>query len=387
MIPDMTDAAKVCLLGALTISVAAADSLTVVNAKLANVAVECGAHAYQSYMGGTCSGPGNPQQNFNGELGIGWTLASIPGDATGPGTTGGDGILGPDYVFDTPPFTGLPFGRAIFLQGADTEAGQTITGFVPGGAYTLEFYLGSRYANGSFDGNQTVEAIVDNRVIGTWALTSYTPFTLQTVPFAVTTGGSHIIRFAGTVTGDHTAFLSGVGIATTGGLAVNPSTGEPGIGLMAAAGGFAPLEAVDLVAYASTPVVIGAANADVNGNVSLTGHLPQTPFGACGLQAVGQSSGTVVSGIISLRPRASVNPSAGEIGSTVTLTGFGFAAGETVSLEWSTPDTSLGTATANKNGTISAQFAIPSGSTAGTDQVAARGQKTGASASAQITVQ
>jgi hypothetical protein len=127
----MSRLTQLLILGALTVLMAAAQSLTVVNGNLSNVAVMCGAHSYQSYMGGTCSGPGNPQQNFNVELGMGWTLPPLAGDANG-GEHGGDGVLGTDFVFDTPPFTGMPFSQAFFLQGADTVVAQVITGFVPG---------------------------------------------------------------------------------------------------------------------------------------------------------------------------------------------------------------------------------------------------------------
>jgi hypothetical protein len=382
----MSIAAKLYLLGALTLSIAAADSLTVVNANFANVAVQCSnGIAAQSYMGGTCAGPGNEQQDFNAAVGVGWTFASFPADAN-PSAHDGDGMTNPNTIFDPPSFAGLPFSRAAFLQGANTAIAQTITGFFPGGLYTLGFYLGSRYATGSFDGNQTVEAIVDSQVIGTWALTSYTPFTLQTIPFTVSTGGSHIIKFEGTVSGDHTAFLSGVSIATTGGLAVTPTTGEPGIGLVASAGGFAPLETVTLTAYASGPTVIGTATANTSGIAAFQGHVPQTPFGALGFVAAGQSSGTFRSGVMSLRPRLSVSPPNGTAGSTLTVTGFGFAAGEQVNLQWSNPQTLLGNATANKNGTFSAEVIIPTGAAAGTDRLSATGQRTGAAASTPVTV-
>jgi len=53
-----------------------------------------------------------------------------------------------------------------------------------------------------------VEALVDGVVIGTWALTSDTPFTLQTASFAVSTAGVHTVAFEGMALGDHTAFLS-----------------------------------------------------------------------------------------------------------------------------------------------------------------------------------
>ena len=378
----MSLATKVYVLGALTLSMASADSLTVVNPNFANVAVQCGTgYAYQSYTGGNCQGPGNPQQSFNTAVGAGWTWAALPSAGNG------DGVTDPNTNFDPPPFSGLPFSRAVFLQGATGALGQTITGFVPGGLYTLDFYLGSRYANACCDGNQAVEATIDGQVIGTWTLSSFTPFALQTASFNVASGGSHVLGFVGTTSGDHTAFLSGVSLGTTGGLTVTPSTGVPGIGVVVSASGFTPFETVNLFAYASTPAGIGTATADAGGVANVLGRIPQTPFGACGLQAVGQSSGTVASGIMSVRPRLSVSPNTGGVGSTVTVTGFGFAAGEEVGMEWLNPQTSLGIARANKSGTFSARFTIPSGATAGTDEVVAIGQRTGAVANAQITVQ
>lgn len=88
-----------------------------------------------------------------------------------------------------------------------------------------------------------------------------------------------------------------------------------------------------------------------------------------------------------MRPWLSAGPNSGAPGATVTVTGFGYAAGEAIGLGWSNPQTSLGSARANKNGSFSAQFAIPSGAAVGTDEVAARGQRTGSLAAAQITVQ
>ena len=98
---------------------------------------------------------------------------------------------------------------------------QEIDGFLAG-TYTLSFYLGSRYSTGD-DGNQTVEALTDGNVFGTWALSSYTPFTLETAPFTIDTDGTHTLEFMGINEGDHTAFLSGVSI-TPGGTTPEPSS-------------------------------------------------------------------------------------------------------------------------------------------------------------------
>ena len=177
----------------------------IVNANFGAVPITCGNdYAYQGTGG--CD---SPAQDFNSAPGFGWTLSTTHDqDYYGPGLTG------PDTAFDPPPFDGLPFTQAVLLQsgnGIISSVSQDINGFSPG-TYTVSFYLGSRYSGGD-DGNQTVEALIDGSVIGTWVLTSFTPFTLQSASFTVDTGGDHTLEFLGTnVSGDHTAFLSGVSI-------------------------------------------------------------------------------------------------------------------------------------------------------------------------------
>jgi len=56
-------------------------------------------------------------------------------------------------------------------------------------------------------------ALLNSSVVGTWALTSFTPFTLETAAFTASTG-SETLEFEGLATGDHTAFLSDVAIST-----------------------------------------------------------------------------------------------------------------------------------------------------------------------------
>jgi hypothetical protein len=195
-------------LGALTLSIASAGSLAIVNPNFSAVAVQCsGGYAYQSFMAKDC---GIPRQDFNKVAGAGWTLAPLT-----TATNGGTGVTDPDTALQPPLFTGLPFSQAAFLQGnQDAQFSQIIAGFVRDSQYTLSFYLGSRYSGGCCDGNQSVEAKIDGQVIGTWALVSYTPFTLETVNLTVASGGLHTLTFAGAASGDHTAFVSGVSIET-----------------------------------------------------------------------------------------------------------------------------------------------------------------------------
>lgn len=370
------------MLGALTLSIACADSLTIVNPNFSAVSVQCSnGYAYQSFMGGNCAGPLFTQQDFNSGLGIGWTFTYLPAGA------GGTGVTGPNTAFYPPPFTGLPFSRAAFLQGSNATLSQTIAGFVPRGLYTLSFYLGSRYSS-SFDGNQTVQVTIDSQVIGSWNLVSFTPFTLQTVAFSVAHGGSHTLKFAGAVSGDHTAFFSGLSIATASSLTVSPASGFPGIRVAVSAGGFAPSETVSVFGYGATPAAIGTATADASGNAIVEGRIPQTPFGKCGLKAIGHTSGTVASGTVSVTPRLLVNPKTGKVGDSISAGGLGFAAGEAVNVIWLSPATSLGSSTTDGNGSFPTLiFAIPSGVPPGSNAVIATGQRSGVIASAQITIQ
>ena len=384
---------KLGLIIVMTIPLALADSLNVVNANFQNVSVQCGqGYAYQSYMSGNCGAPGGPQQQFNSSVGIGWAFVSGPHSSTGPGNS--DGLTDPNTAFNPPSFTGLPFNRAAFLQGANTAFGQAISGFVPNGAYTLSFYLGSRFQDyigpdSSFDGNQTVEALIDGKVIGTWNLVTFTPFTLETINFTVPTGGSHILTFEGTATGDHTAFLSGVSIQTASNLSVNPTTTLPGFAITASAVGLTPGEKVYLAGYESaTPAFIGAGNADSTGAANVIGVIPQTPFGSYGVQLIGASSKNVFSGIVRIIRRAVVTPTTTSIGSQIKVEGFGFAADEPIYIVLSTQSTLLGSTVTQSNGSFPAvSVTIPTTATPGADTMYVIGQRSGAVESVQITVQ
>lgn len=172
---------------------------TVIDADFSVVPITCGSgFAYQIPTGVGC------QQGFNGAPGVGWTLT----------IENGIGLTAPNTIFNPPAFTGMPFGQALFLQGGPTSAFQSVGGFNAGTNYVLSFYLGSRYRRDSLvDGTQTVEAMVDSTVIGTWALASFTPFTLEQASFAVPTSGAHTLEFDTINSGDHTVFLSGVSIS------------------------------------------------------------------------------------------------------------------------------------------------------------------------------
>jgi len=195
------------LLILVTIAPAALAQINIVNFDFGAVPIAC-SNGY-AYEGPDLLCPyAGPEQNFNDTPGFGWTMGTRISQCCHPQQSldGGPGLTGPNTIFYPPPFDGLPFNQAVILQDAYTFVWQPVSGF-RAGSYTLSFYLGSRYST-LYDGNQTVQALIDSQVIGTWALSSYTPFTLETVSFSVNSGGTHTVEFRGINHGDHTAFVS-----------------------------------------------------------------------------------------------------------------------------------------------------------------------------------
>ena len=335
-------------------------------------------YAYQGLDGEDCNGPIAAQQNFNNTRGFGWTM--IPNDLSV--VKGGNGLTGPSTLFEPPSFHGFRFKQAAFLQGSYGALSQTIRGFSAGGRYILSFYLGSRYRSDSFDGNQTIQALIDQDVIGTWALASFTPFTLQRAAFSVSTGGDHTLKFVGMSLGDHTAFLSDVGIKTaTANLTISPSGGSPGALITLTGRGFAPNETI-LFQYSTggANFPLGSGIADTSGVFATTIPSAQAPSGGGFIRATGRSTGVIGTANFSTIPLLIINPSATMAGMTVIAQGFGFGAGESVEVYWSTPRLFVGTAKANREGSFhqatGLKFTIPAGAPAGTNLVTGKGQAT-----------
>ena len=194
------------LVAILTLAVNVVAQPTIVNFDFGAVPIVC-AGTGCAYQGPVfrCQFP-YPMQDFNSDPRFGWTLSFAKGVVTGNA-----GLTGPNSAFDPPSFNVLPFTQAVLLQNTGGSILQAVPGFTAG-TYTLSFYLGSR----AFWGDQVVEALIDGMVIGTWALTSGTPFTLVTAPFTVTTDGTHTVEFRGAkFPPDQTAFLSYVVITPT----------------------------------------------------------------------------------------------------------------------------------------------------------------------------
>ena len=189
----------------LFIAVSAFGQINIVNFDFGAVPVGC-SFTYEGPVP-SCSYP--PTQNFNASPGFGWTLGWVVARSGSP-LYGGVGLTGPNSEICPPSFDGMPFNQAVILQSRGFFVWQAVRGFTPG-SYTLSFYLGGRCILSA----QSVEAMVDGNVIGTWTVPVGMPFTLETASFTVSTDGIHVLEFMGTDPHDSSAFISYVVITPT----------------------------------------------------------------------------------------------------------------------------------------------------------------------------
>jgi len=125
------------------------------------------------------------------------------------------GLASPGSAFNVP---STPDGtQAAFLQGNGATVSQSIGGFDSSFLYTLNIWVGTRFAGGSYTGDAGVSFFIDGVQIGTTGiLTSFTPFTLYTIPFTVATSGAHTLSLTNVSNpGDNTSFVDDVSISAT----------------------------------------------------------------------------------------------------------------------------------------------------------------------------
>jgi hypothetical protein len=184
---------------------------------------------------------------------------------------------------------------------------------------------------------------------------------------------------------DHLASLAGAPPAT---LTLSPVAGVFRQTVGATGSNFGPLETVN-VSFDNSQLT--QVQSTAQGTFTAQFSVPQATFGTHTITAVGQTSHTTASALFTIKPVVALSPNAGLAGSTATLVGIGFAAGETVSAYWIAAGSHLlGTATANAMGTLygstALRFTVPN-SAPGTYVVYAVGATSHAAAAAIFTVQ
>ncbi len=128
--------------------------------------------------------------------------------------------------------------------------------------------------------------------------------------------------------------------------------------------GFEASETLDLRWYAdtSTSTIIKSAVTSSVGSASIAFSVPEAVKGAHKVEAVGASSEAASSAEFTVVPGLTLSPTMGRVGTTVTVTPRGYAAGEVVAIKWydtATASTQVATTTTSTLGSGSASFTIP----------------------------
>jgi hypothetical protein len=169
--------------------------------------------------------------------------------------------------------------------------------------------------------------------------------------------------------------------ATT--LTLSTSNGLPGASITANGAGFRPGEVVD-VSFNGQPV--GSPTANTGGTFSLSFAVPNVPPGQYGVLAKGQSSGNTATTSFTVNQGGaalSFTPPQAAPGTSLTVAGSGFQAGETVQLTFN--GATVGSATADTAGAVTITFTVPT-LAAGQYGATASGQTSGVVVNATYTV-
>lgn len=208
-------------------------------------------------------------------------------------------------------------------------------------------------------------------------------------PTGITVGPGHTFWFT-----DYSQIKIGEVVFATATLTVSPANGSFGTSLTFAGSGFSPNEEVKIYSQGiGSPVLIEKA-ADAAGSFTATAGAPNSVYGPRLFLCQGQSSGKTAATSFSAETRVIVTPNSGEVGNIATVTGFGFAANETVQVYWDNTQTNLGLTSANVDGTFSGSaaivFTVPFGATPGTHTIevngSSQGMVTGLTADVQFVV-
>ncbi len=271
-----------------------------------------------------------PRASYEGGFTIPIGLTPGPHTVEALGVSSGHAITGTLRVFALTTAPGrAPDGAPVAIGGA---------GFTPG--ETVAITLGTA---GAGTGSTTVDTSG-----------SIIPMTL-TVPAGAPSGALPV-----TATGSAGKAASTSIQVIAAGLAVSPTTGQPGTTVTLSGDGYGPS---DNVYFYQDGVFLGNVNADQNGRFSASVSIPSTYNpGAHSIMAFGLNSGHTLS--TPFREYAiAASPYSGPAGSTLNVSGAGFSAGTPISLSF------LGqtaTTTSGADGSITpTAFTVPAGRPAG----------------------
>jgi len=287
------------------------------------------------------------------------------------------------YIFTAGPCCAFSFaGLNMFFDGNNSTPGISVFGapnsssFLPNSSSTLTLQGASMAGSGSTSYSSGGVIVL---------LTGYEMHTPATPPgdvcqyFAFTPGDA--LSFFGSFT---------LHVFPAAALSLSQTSGSPGTSLTMAGSGFAPTETVTIHAGRIGSVPISTIVTDESGSFTVTTREPQHAYGPMDFFALGQTSGKLGAANFFVTPGLIMNPGSGLPGGTTAAQGFGFGAGETVSVYWDNPRQLLGTATANGEGSFAGSggltITIPANASPGLNAVIGIGQTTNATGIGKIEV-
>jgi hypothetical protein len=154
---------------------------------------------------------------------------------------------------------------------------------------------------------------------------------------------------------------------------------------------FLPNEKVKIYKGGVGSAVLASTTADAGGNFTVSAENPEAVSGPRIFLGSGQNSGKLGAASFSMLPRLFVTPSSGSPGNTVSVSGYGFGASDSVQINWLRPDTFLSFVTVDAYGTFRGTGAfkttVPSGATPGTNGVVGIGHLPHVFATGRFTVE
>ncbi len=158
-------------------------------------------------------------------VGGSWTFSGAPGNGSGV-TINNSGFTGGNAA--------APEGVQVGFLQVNGTISQTISGFVPGTNYTVNFMASQRQNKGGGQSGETFNVTLDGSVIGSFAPPQSGAAYLQYSTNFIATATTHTLAFVGTDLngGDNAVFLDNVAIVLTSALPPAPTslTATPGSG-------------------------------------------------------------------------------------------------------------------------------------------------------------
>jgi subtilisin len=175
------------------------------------------------------------------------------------------------------------------------------------------------------------------------------------VPDAI--GGAHQVLFTGTASGS----LPSKTFTVTPSLKLSTTSGKVGTFFVATITGNGATEPIEL-RFEGATIATGAASA--LGKATISATIPEAPAGSHTLMEVGLTSGGSATASFTVTQSLTASITVGTVGSSLTVTGKGYAAGEAVNINWFEGAASSVVTTANSggNGTVTATFTVPDSS-------------------------